>query len=236
MFIGHYGVALALKRAEPKVSLGTLFVATQLVDLLWGAFLLLGWEHVRILADPNPLLTFQFYDYPISHSLVGAVGWGLAAAAAYYSWPTRDTTRHWQASALVGAAVASHWLLDLVVHVPDLPLAGNDSTKVGLGLWQHLGLSVAVELAVLAAGVAVYLARRSRRHPVRPIRLALVLAILVGTYAASLWGPPPPSVTAVGISDVIFMVVLGLLGGWADRAATPAELAAQAGHPGHSPR
>ena len=102
MFLGHYGVALALKRKEPKVSLGTLFIAAQLVDMLWGAFLLLGWEHVRILPDDNPLLVLQFYDYPISHSLVGAFAWGAVAAALYYSWPTRDTTRHWQAAVLVG--------------------------------------------------------------------------------------------------------------------------------------
>jgi hypothetical protein len=229
MFLGHYGVALAVKRAEPKVSLGTLFVATQLVDLLWGAFLVLGWEHVRILPDDNPLLVFQFYDYPISHSLVGALGWGLAAAALYYSWPTRDTTRHWQASVLVGATVASHWLLDLIVHVGDLPLAGNDSPKVGLGLWRHLGLSVGLELLVLAAGLVIYVRWRSRRHPVRPVRLGLVLVLLVVTYAVSLLGPPPPSVTAIGVSDVGFMLVMGLLAAWADRAATPAELAAHAG-------
>ena len=229
MFLGHYGVALAVKRAEPKVSLGTLFVAAQLVDLLWGAFLVLGWEHVRILPDDNPLLVFQFYDYPISHSLVGALGWCLAAAALYYSWPTRDTTRHWQASALVGATVASHWLLDFIVHFRDLPLAGNDSPKVGLGLWRHLGLSVGLELLVLAAGLVIYVRWRSRRHPVRPVRLGLVLVLLVGTYAASLLGPPPPSVTAIGVSDVGFMLVMGLLAAWADRAATPAELAAHAG-------
>jgi len=226
MFLGHYGAALALKRAEPKVSLGTLFVATQLADVLWGAFLLLGWEHVRMLPDDNPLLTLQFYDYPISHSLVGALGWGLAAAAIYYSWPTRDTTRHWQASALVGAAVASHWLLDLVVHVPDLPLAGNDSPKVGLGLWRHFGLSVALELLVLAAGLAIYVRGRSRRHPVRPVRLGLVLVLLVGTYAASLFGPPPPSVAAIGLGDLGFLLLIGFLAAWADRASTPAELAA----------
>ena len=105
MFLGHYGVALALKRKEPTVSLGTLFIACQLVDILWGAFLVLGWEHVRILPDDNPLLTFQFYDYPITHSLVGALASSLAAAALYYSWPTRDTSRHWQATVLVGAVV-----------------------------------------------------------------------------------------------------------------------------------
>src|SRR4051812_13694134 len=150
MFLGHYGAAFAFKRAEPKISLGTLFIATQLVDLLWGAFLLLGWEHVRTLPDDNPLLTLQFYDYPISHSLVGGLAWGIAAAALYYSWPTRDTSRHWQASLLVAAAVVSHWPMDLLVHVRDLPIAGNDSLKVGLGLWRHVGLSVALELLVLA--------------------------------------------------------------------------------------
>jgi len=225
MFLGHYGVALALKRAEPKISLGTLFVATQLADLLWGIFLLLGWEHVRILPDANPLLTLQFYDYPISHGLVGAVGWGIAAGAAYYSWPTRDTTRHWQAAALVAAAVASHWMLDFLVHVPDLPLAGNDSPKVGLGLWTHFGVSVALEFVVLAAGTALYVARRSRRHPVRPVRLGFVLLLLAVTYLASLYSPPPPSIVVIGVSDIVFLLGIGALAAWADRAASPAELA-----------
>jgi hypothetical protein len=180
---------------------------------------------VRILPDPNPLLTLQFYDYPISHSLVGALAWGLAAAALYYSWPTRDTTRHWQAAVLVGTVVASHWVLDFIVHLPDLPLAGNDSPKVGLGLWRHVGITVALELAVLAAGTAVYVARRSRRHPVRPVRLGLLLLLLIASYAASLLSPPPTSVAVIGVSDVIFMLGMGVLAAWADRAASPAELA-----------
>lgn len=231
MFLGHYGLALALKRKEPKVSLGTLFVAAQLVDVLWGAFLLLGWEHVRILPDDNPLLVLQFYDYPISHSLLGAVAWGAVAAALYYSWPTRDTTRHWQAAALVGAAVASHWLLDLIVHLPDLPLADNDSPKFGFGLWRHVGATVALELLLLTLGLVLYARGRSRRHPLRPIRLALVLVPLVGVYLASFWGPPPPSIPAIGVSVVILLLLAGPLGAWADRAATPAELAGPA-HPG----
>lgn len=226
MFLGHYGVAFALKRVEPKISLGTLFVATQLVDLLWGMFLLLGWEHVRILPDENPLLTLQFYDYPISHSLAGGIAWGLVAAAAYYSWPTRDTHRHREASLVVGLAVMSHWLLDLVVHIPDLPLAGNDSLKVGLGLWRHVGLSVALELLVLMGGVALYVMGRSRRHPVRPGRLAVVLVLLAGVYAASLLGPPPESVAVIGMGDIVFMLLMGLLAGWADRSGAARKVVA----------
>ena len=221
MFLGHYGVAFALKRAEPKISLGTLFIATQLVDILWGAFLLLGWEHVRPLPDDNPFLTLQFYDYPITHSLVGGLVWALVAGALYYSWPTRDTTRHWQASALVGAAVITHWLLDLIVHLRDLPLMGNDSAKVGLGLWRHVGLTVALELVLLAAGVALYVRSRSRRHPVRPVRLAVLLVLLLGAYGASLVGTTPPGVTVIGIGAVVLLLVLGGVAAWADQAAEP---------------
>jgi hypothetical protein len=227
MFLGHYGVALALKRVEPKVSLGTLFIAVQLADLLWGCFLLLGWEHARIVPDPNPLLNLEFLDYPISHSLVAALGWAIAAAAAYYSWPTRDTNRHWQASALVGAAVASHYPLDVLVHLRDLPLAGNDSPKLGLGLWNHFGASVALEFLTLALGLAVYVRLRSRRHPVRAGRLAVVVVVLVATYVAALVAPPP-GMTVVVVSDIVFILLAGALAAWADRQATPAELAAAA--------
>jgi hypothetical protein len=228
MFLGHYGVALALKRVEPKISLGTLFVAAQLADLLWGCFLLLGWEHARIVPDPNPLLSFEFLDFPISHSLVAALAWGIAAAAAYYSWPTRDTHRHWQACALVGAAVASHYPLDVLVHLRDLPLAGDDSPRLGLGLWNHFGVSVALELLTLALGLVVYVRFRTRRHLVRAGRLAVVAVVLVATYMASLVAPPPPSMTVVAVSDIVFILLAAALAAWADRPASSAELAAAA--------
>ena len=226
MFLGHYGVAFALKRAEPKVSLGTLFVAVQLADLLWGCFLLLGWEQVRIDPTAGPVAPLQFVHYPISHSLVGAVGWGLAAGAFYYSWPTRDTSRHWQAALLVAAAVVSHWFLDVLVHFPDLPLAGDGSPQLGFGIWASLPLTLALELLTLGAGVAVYVLRRSHRHPVRPGRLAGLVIVLLAIYAASVAGPPPPSVTAIAVTDIVGLLALATFAGWADRRATPAELAA----------
>jgi len=224
MFLGHYGVALALKRAEPKLSLGTLFLAVQLCDLLWGAFLLLGWEHVRIVTDGSSVIPFEFYDYPISHSLVGTIIWSVVAAGLYYSWPTRDTARHWQAAALVGLAVFSHFVLDLLVHLPDLPLAGNDSPKLGLGLWSYPLIVLVMELLSLALGFTVYVALRSQRHPVRPVRLSLLVLVLLGTYLASQYGPPPPNVTSVALGDILFLLAVAALAGWADRRATPAEL------------
>lgn len=227
MFLGHYGVAFALKRVEPKLSLGTLFVAVQLADLLWGIFVLLGWEHARIVPGYTAVTPLEFLDYPISHSLLGTVIWSVVAAALYYSWPTRDTTRHWQAAALVGLAVISHFPLDVLVHVPDLPLTGGASAKLGLGLWNHPGAALAAELLVLAVGLAIYVVRRSHRHPVRTGRLLIVVVVLVGTYLASSYGPVPPSMRVVAISDIIFVLAVGALAGWADRRATPEELAAQ---------
>jgi hypothetical protein len=168
MFLGHYGVAFALKRAQPKLSLGTLFVAVQLADLLWGAFLLAGWERVRIDPGYTAVTPLQFLEYPISHGLVGMALWAAVGAAVYYSWPTRDTSRHWQAAVLVGLAILSHFALDLPVHVADLPLGGQDSHKVGFGLWNNPTATLLLELATLAAGVAVYVVFRSRRHFRRP--------------------------------------------------------------------
>jgi hypothetical protein len=225
MFLGHFGVALAMKRAEPKVSLGSFFLAAQLADLLWGVFLLIGWEHIRIVPDPNPLLVFEFIDYPISHGLAGMAGWAVAAAVVYYSWPTRDTSRHWRASVLIAVAVLSHYPLDVLVHPPDLPLIGNDSPKLGLGLWSHFGLSIALDVLVLVAGAAVYVSRRTRRHPVRAVRLAVVFVVLAIVYLAAIFAPPPSSTTVVGASDVVFLLAVTALAAWADKAPTAAELA-----------
>jgi hypothetical protein len=227
MFLGHYGVAFALKRAEPKLSLGTLFMAVQLADLLWGIFILLGWEHARIVPGYTAVTPLEFLDYPISHSLVAAIAWGIVAAALYYSWPTRDTTRHWQAAAIVGLAVFSHYWLDVLVHAPDLPIAGNDSRKMGLGLWNRPLAATVAELVVLAAGLGVYVALKSHRHPVRPLRLSLLVLVLLGTYFASLYGPTPPSMTTVAMSGIVFFLAVAILAAWADRRATPQELEAQ---------
>ena len=226
MFLGHYGVAFALKRAEPKLSLGTLFLVVQLPDLLWGIFLLLGWERVRIDPGFTAVTPLQFLEYPISHSLVGMGCWALVGAAIYYSWPTRDTSRHWQAAALVGFAILSHFLLDVVVHAPDLPVWGQESRKLGLGLWNNPTATLLLELVTFAAGIAIYAGFRSRRHPVRAGRLAGVVVVLVAVYLASFFGPPPPSVTAIAVADILGLLLLAGFAAWADRRATPAELAA----------
>jgi hypothetical protein len=224
VFLGHYGVAFALKRVEPKVSLGTLFVAVQLADLLWGIFLLLGWEHARIVPGYTAVTPIEFLDYPISHSLVAALAWGVAAAALYYSWPTRDTTHHWQAAALVGVAVVTHYPLDVLVHVPDLPLLGNDSPKLGLGLWNNPVATMLLELVFLGIGLAIYALFQSHRHPLRLGRLTLLVFVLLATYLGSQFGPLPSSMTVVAVSGIVFILGVAWLAAWADRRALPGEL------------
>jgi uncharacterized membrane protein YeiB len=227
MFLGHYGVALALKRAEPKLSLGTLFFAVQLPDVLWGIFLLLGWEQARIVPGHTVVTPLEFLNYPISHSLIGVLAWSFVAAALYYSWPTRDTSRHWQAAAVVGLAVFSHYPLDVLVHLPDLPLSGSDSARLGLGLWNSRAATLAAEALVFGAGLVIYLARGSNRHPVRVPRVLILVLVLVGIYIASSFGPLPPNMTVVAVSDIVFMVAVAALAGWADRRASSEELAAR---------
>jgi len=137
MFIGHVGAAFAAKRFAPKTSLGTLVFATVFLDLIWPIFLLVGLEHVRIAPGNTRVTPFDFYDYPISHSLLGAVGWSIAVVLGYLA------ARHYRREAwIVGLSVLSHWILDWVVHRPDLPLWPGGSGRYGLGLWNSLPITL----------------------------------------------------------------------------------------------
>jgi hypothetical protein len=218
MFLGHYGVAFALKRAEPKLSLGGLFIAVQLVDIAWGVTILLGWERVIISPGWTAASPLQFVSYPITHSLLAGVLWAAGAAAAWYTWPTKDTSRHGRAAMILALAVVSHWFLDAVVHVRDLPLAGDDTLKVGLGLWNSIPLTFTVELGLFGLGLALYLAGGSRTHPVRRAWTVGFAVLLAAAYVSTTLGPPPPSVRAVGIAAVAMLLALAAIAGWIDRA------------------
>ena len=219
MFAGHYAVAFGLKRAEPRISLGALFIAVQLVDILWGGTLILGWEHARVVPGYLAAGPIEFLDYPITHSLVAGIGWAAALALIYYSLPTTNVTHHWRASLIVGLAVLSHWPLDVLMHAPDLPLAGNTSTKVGLGLWRSVPLTLLIELGLLAVGVALYATLHSRRHPVRPLRLATLVTVIVALYLSSFLGTPPDDMRLIGAVASLGCLALAGIAWWADRPA-----------------
>jgi hypothetical protein len=210
MFVGHYGLALAAKRIAPRTSLGTLFLAAQLVDLVWPMFLLAGIERVRIVPHDNPFLRLQFEYYPWTHSLVTCLCWGLAAGVVYFL--TRTDAR---SATIVGALVVSHWVLDFVTHVPDLAIYPGGPV-VGLGLWRSFIGTVVVEALLFAVGGVMY-ARVTK--PVdrtgRYAFLALV-AFLAVIFFANAYSPPPPDVNAVAWGSLAAWV-FPLFGWWVDR-------------------
>lgn len=224
MFLGHYGVAFALKRAEPRVSLGNLFLSVALVDTMWGVFLLTGWERARVHPGLTPVTPLEFISYPLTHSLAAAGAWALLAGAIMYSWPTRDTSRHhWLNALVIAIAVASHWFLDLLVHLPDLPLLGDDSRKLGLGVWRSLPATIGLELLVFGLGFLLYLRMRMAAGRARIGRIVFLAGVLVARYAASLLSPPPGSMRIIAIMAILGTLFLAGLAAWADRSAPKAK-------------
>ena len=192
MFIGHFGLGFAAKRVAPRVSLGTAFLAAQFLDLLWPAFLLLGMESVRIAPGATAVTPLIFDHYPISHSLVAALCWGVALGAVYAL-----TTRNTRGAFIVAGLVVSHWLLDAIVHVPDLPLSPGGGTMIGLGLWQSRAATMAVEVPIFALGVWLYVRSTRAKDKVGAYGLVGLVGFLALIYVGNLFGDPPPSVTAI---------------------------------------
>lgn len=214
MFIGHFAVAFAAKRAAPRASLGTTFVAAQLADLLWPVFLLLGWEQVRVTPNTNPFLKLDFTSYPWSHSLAMEIVWAVAFGALYFA-----VTRYARGAIVVALLVPSHWILDLIVHRPDLPLYPGASARYGLGLWNNPIATLVVEGIVFIVGVAVYARATRARDRAGRYGLRGLVAFLVILYVASLVSPPPPSVTALAWSALIGWPLM-LWPWWVDRHRT----------------
>jgi hypothetical protein len=184
VFLGHFAVGLAARRAAPSVSLATWFAAAQFVDLLWPLFLLAGMEHVRIAPGTTAFTPLDFYDYPITHSLIGTLGWAALFAGVWMA-----VRRQKPAAVLLGATVLSHWLLDVIAHRPDMPVLPN-GPYLGLGLWNSIAATVVVELTMFAAGLALYV-RDGGAGRRRVSFWALVAFLLIAYFAAS-FGPPPP--------------------------------------------
>jgi len=192
MFIGHFGLGFAAKRLAPRVSLGTAFLAAQFIDLLWPSFLLLGIESVRIAPGATAVTPLVFERYPISHSLLAVAGWALALGVAY-ALVRRDR----RGAFVVGWLVLSHWLLDAIVHVPDLPVAPGMDMRVGLGLWQSRAATLAVEVPIFAAGVWLYARSTLAKDRIGRYAMIALVAFLALIHVGNVLGPPPPSVSAI---------------------------------------
>lgn len=211
MFIGHFGLAFGAKRAARRVSLGTLFIAAQFIDLLWPILLLLGVEKVRIAPGITTVTPLDFEYYPISHSLVAVLGWAALVGSAYFL-----LRRQSRAALLIAALVVSHWLLDLLVHRPDLPLMPGTSRLVGFGAWFSLPLTLAIEVPIFLLGVWLYARTTVAKNARGKWGLWGLVAFLLIIYAGNLLGDPPPSVAAIAwVGQLQWLLVLWAY--WLDR-------------------
>jgi hypothetical protein len=216
MFIGHFALAFAAKRVKPRVSLAAWLMAVQLADLIWPVMLLLGFEHVRIAPGITAFTPLDFYDYPITHSLVGAMAWAaLFGGLSFLKRRHRPNDRQdaGTVAMLFGAAVVSHWLLDVIAHRPDMPVLPH-GPYVGLTLWRSWPATLAVELTMFAIGLTLYV--RSGASGARRPSLWLLSAFLLVAYFAAAFGPPPPSVTVIAWSALGLWLLIPWAR-WADR-------------------
>ncbi|WP_024297065.1 hypothetical protein [Methylomicrobium lacus] len=214
MFVGHYGVSFATKRVAPTVPLWVLFLAVQLLDILWAPCVLLGIEKVRIVPGITASNPLDLYYMPYTHSLVAALVWSCVGGFTYQflARPARQ-----QASAVVGFAVFSHWILDFVVHRPDLPMYDN-SAKVGLGLWNAPALAFGLEAALLFGGIWLCLQGRLARS-LGTLAFGVLMLAIQGYF---FFGPPPASDRAAASTALIAYAIFAIAIWWLqDRRAVP---------------
>src|SRR5260221_869058 len=210
MFVGHYGVSFAAQRGDRSIPLWVLFLAVQLLDVFWSLFVFVGIEKVRIIPGITASNPLDLYYMPYTHSLVAALLWSLAAYVAYRAIRAFGTSH--RAALLVAAAVFSHWVLDLVVHRPDLPLYDN-TAKVGLGLWNYPAPAFLLEVAAAFGGMFLYLRSTTATTRVGRVGMPVFGVGMLAVRAFVLFAPPPSGEraargTALG-SSVLFAAGAG---------------------------
>lgn len=212
MFIGHYAVSMAARTATDRPPLWLFVAAAQLLDIIWGLFMISGIERAAV--DPSVVEGLAFTFYPYSHSLIAALLWSGAAAFAARLAFRIDGRR----ALLVGLVVLSHWLLDLLVHRPDMPLGFGGEARFGLGLWNYPGLELAIEILLFAlAGMVLLRLFRREGRPLWPLAAYLTFGIV---FMAGMRQMPPPdgaSSAAVGGSALAMYLLFTLLAWGAER-------------------
>lgn len=217
MFAGHVGAAMAIARVDRRVNLGALVFAAVFLDFVLWLFVLIGWESVTIPANFSTTHQPEFF-FPYSHGLLASIGWSALAGIATFLWYPGLQQSKVRAGVLVFAAVFSHWLLDALVHAPELPVAGAGSVKLGLGLWQTMPLALAIEGFIALAGLYLFLSGATLSRARKIWLAALSLFILVSTVAGMTIAPAPPSVSAMAGTSLVTILVVCVLASWLGRS------------------
>ena len=193
MNIGHYGVSLALKKADTKISLGLLFLAAQFVDILWAILVLLGIERAKIVPGITAANPIDYVYYPFSHSLVASLIWAGAVYILFRIIPTKTGSQQSKVALVMAAAVLSHFFLDLLIHRPDLPFSIGDSPTIGLGLWNHVLASYIVEGVIFLGGLWLYMRATTGTSFAGKYGMLMFAVFLFITNLMNLFGTPPPN-------------------------------------------
>jgi hypothetical protein len=197
MVLGHYGLALAAKRLAPKTSLGSLVLAAQLADEVWPILLLLGVEHAEVRPAHQATLRLSFVDYPITHSLLTGVLGGFLFGVIYFF-----IRRNARGALITALLVPSHWVLDLLVHLPDLPI-WLGGPKVGFGLWRSVPVTITLESVFFVGGLLIYLRSTVAKDQLGRWALWGFVALLTLGYASSIAGPPPRDIRSIAYSALL---------------------------------
>jgi len=214
MFIGHFALGFASKRVAPRLSLAALFGAAQLADILWPFLVAFGIEQVRIDPGNTAFTPLDFVSYPYSHSLVFLCVWGVI-----FGLICAGIVHDRRMVLIAAALVVSHWVLDWITHRPDMPLYPG-SIKLGLGLWNSVPATIAVEVALFAAGVRTYARATRARDASGRWAFAAFVGFLLVIYFVNI-GSPPPGITPIVIVGIAGTAVLVLWAWWFDRHRTP---------------
>lgn len=220
MIVGHFAVGLILKRADKSLSLGLLFIAAQFSDLVFFFTSLTGIEKINIVAGTNAATSIEYAFYPYSHSLLATLFWAAIIALVFLITPVKSSLSKSKTALVMSTAVISHFLLDFIVHNPDLDILGNGAYKIGLGLWNYTYISYAVESILLLAGLWVYLKSTKSSTLAGKYGMPLLIITLLIVGAVATFMPASSSVLSGTIMLVTIYLVAIAAAFWLDRKRT----------------
>jgi drug/metabolite transporter superfamily protein YnfA len=217
MFVGHLGVGLSLKKIDKRINLGWIFFTSLFPDFLLGILILLGVENIIIPVNYDQLHYFEF-SFPYSHGLIAILIWtGIVFLLARNFWPTVNGEKT-KAALIFSSAIFLHFIMDLIVHIPDIPILNYNSAILGFGLWNHMTLALIFEISLVIFGLIIYL--KSTKATGFGAKYGLIFLMIVLTLFNVLGqtiAPAPTDISGPAISFVAQPIIISGIAYWLDK-------------------